>query len=436
MSNNYILIRLDNEAIYLNNSLVISYKDTNLPKDHFKFKTTKPIYWKVRQVLYLGESNSLTVEVVDFRVVEHDEFADQQPKLPVHSLLFWPLDWLIFQDFIYSYTLNKIRHALRNVPDPPLSESRKKPSEEELKQFRADQEAFKRSAPNLFHQEVEQVEDRIIEVKVKFEESYFGDQQIRFTAKYKPAKETWDLVIENTKIKREFEHIKPWFIKKIGKSFTVSITLRFLGRQWKPVLISSPEIDRINEELIEEVKTDIVKQLLRVEGRDPKKEIYTEDEVFRENTDDENALNLDANQILQILIKDGKAKNVKQLEFLSKEKQQVNEQIRFTLKPKFGFLFKIRTLAHDFYLWELLDSHATYIWQIAVEGKSRRDEFYAIITQAISFIKANGREAYKKEYKRNGNKNYVFHFLEHVRNDLTQDESFELWKLKLHAIVK
>ena len=57
-------------------------------------------------------------------------------------------------------------------------------------------------------------------------------------------------------------------------------------------------------------------------------------------------------------------KNQKQLMYLSGAIQSGTDKIRFTLEPKFGFLFTFNKDGVNHYCWELLQSHASYIWTI------------------------------------------------------------------------
>ncbi len=164
------------------------------------------------------------------------------------------------------------------------------------------------------------------------------------------------------------------------------------------------------------------------------KSVFNNDEIFGildENSNNSNVLNSSANNILEILIENGLAKNIKQLEYLSRDKQSLNEKLRFTLKPHFGFLFKVETPTKQFFIWELLNSHATYLW----EKTSQDKDFYVFVEQEISFIKENGREEYRKYYKNLISKDFAFHLIEHEGADLTEEERLHAWKSKLEMIM-
>ena len=50
-------------------------------------------------------------------------------------------------------------------------------------------------------------------------------------------------------------------------------------------------------------------------------------------------MNVSAKDILEIFIKNATVKNVRQLEYLAKDKHNLNERVQYTIKPLFGFVF-------------------------------------------------------------------------------------------------
>lgn len=165
--------------------------------------------------------------------------------------------------------------------------------------------------------------------------------------------------------------------------------------------------------------------------KDDGKSVFNHDEIFGilNEGDDANVFNSSADNILEILMENGLAKNIRLLEFLSRDKHTLNEKLRFTLKPHFGFLFKVESPTKQFFIWELLNSHATYVWEQEIDNT----DFYYFIEQEISFIKANGREEYRRYYKNLPSKKFEFHLIEHDSADLTEEERFQTWKNKLEA---
>jgi hypothetical protein len=437
MNDKAIILRIDNSSIYINGSLRLGYENSNLPKQYFKFKNELLIHLAVEQLSYDKETGTLRVRVVDYAPLHYNELYEQAPKFPIQRIEFEKMDWSKFSPLVYSYTLSRLQENFYNASETYVSNAGSDENDAVKQRIKWDMEHLRSNAPNLFFQEPRTpvIENLQTVVKVKFEEATFHDGQISFTAKLKDFNLSKEFSIENENLKKEFENIKPWFIKRIGKSFIVTVNLKLVDRQIEEANAVSEDIALINQEVIESIKTQRVLMLVKTaRKKENDKSVFTNEEVFGVLDEDEtesNVFNSSADNILEILIDNGLAKNVKQLEFLSRDKQSLNERLRFTLKPHFGFLFKIETNSKQLFVWELLNSHATYIWE--KEGNS--SDFYQFIEQEISFIKTNGREEYRRYYKNLQTKDYQFHLIEHESADLTEDERFQSWKSKLEGTI-
>lgn len=434
MNSKPIALLLDNNFIYLNEVVRLTYMQSNLPKKYFQF-STKPIPGLlVEQVSYSRESGTLKVRVIDYSPSGDQEFWEEEPEAPVRRIEFEKMDWNKFSPLIYSYTLSQIEGMFFNASEAYSSASATDTDEALKERLKWDIEHLRNKSPNLFFQEPRTpvIEEIQTVVKVKFEEATFRDGQITFKAKLKDFSIIREFSIENENLRAEFENIKPWFVKKIGKSFIVSITLKLADKEITDATAFSEDISTINSEMIESINTQRVLMLVKTARiKDDGKSVFNHDEIFGilNEGDDANVFNSSADNILQILMDNGLAKNIRQLEFLSRDKQSLNEKLRFTLKPHFGFLFKAQTPTKQFFIWELLNSHATYVWENEVDDIN----FYQLIEQEISFIKGNGREEYRRYYKHLPSKTFRFHLIEHDSADLTEEERFQTWKNKLEA---
>lgn len=433
-----IILRLDNNAIHFNSELQLSYDQSNLHKEHFRLVKERLVYLEAEMVHFIKESGTLRVKVVDYSSSKHTDFLQQQPKDQIRRIEFEKMDWEKFSSLVYSYTLSReLDENFFNVREPFWALRKSEDKEDAKQKDRWDMEQLRRKAPNLFFQgpRTPVVENIQTVVKVKFEEATFGDGQISFMAKLKDYHIIHQFTILNLNLKKEFENIKPWFVKKIGKSFIVSVTLKLVDGRVEEATATSEDISSINEEMIESIKTQRVLMLVKAaRKKDNEQVVFDNDEIFGvldEADTGSNVFNSSADNILEILIVNGLAKNIKQLEFLSRDKQSLNEKLRFTLKPHFGFLFKVETSLKQFFIWELLNSHATYVWE-----NERTDlNFYQTVEEEIAFIRANGREEYRRHYKSLLNKTFKFQIIEHDNADLTEEERFHSWKRKLEAMM-
>ncbi len=419
MSNRYLTVKLDNTKISLADGLHIGYNMTNLPKKAFSFKTMQPLYWRLEQKQFDPISGILSVRVDDYNLPVDTILVEDELKAQIRHLNFEKLNWEKFQPLIYSYTLNQLRDSIFNYRDPLLGLT--SGEGEDLK-------FLKRTAPNLFFEKREpEKHEKEIEIRVKYDEAKFDDSKICFSVNIKPYNLRKELEIVNLNLRPEFEYIKPFFIKRLGKSFLVNIKLKLADNQIEEFIAHSADIDSINESLVSSIKVTLVLNLrhLKVERED--KALYNIKELSKE-AKELSHLNVTPEDILQILVENGKVKNVKQLEYLAKDRQNLNERILFTVKPHFGFVFSDLHLKQCF-IWELLNSHATYVW--ICNANENNLNLGKIVEQAIAIIKSEGREVYKKYYKGIENPGYDFGIIEHSSNNLTDDKRFDEWKTKL-----
>ncbi len=434
MKSKSIALILDNNLIYINGVVRLTYDNSNLPKKYFQFSTKPLPCLVVEQVSYARESGTLTVRVIDYSPPDNYQIQEEEFENPIHRIEFEKMDWNKFSPLVYSYTLSQMEEMFFNPSEAYSSASPQNSNDALKQQTRWNAEHLRNIAPHSFAQESRMpiVEQIPMVVKVKFEDAMFGDGQITFKAKLKDYKVIRDFSVANENLRSEFENIKPWFVKRIGKSFIVTIHLKLVDGQIDDAIAFSEDISTINNEMIESIKTQRVLMLVKTARiKDDNKAVFDKDEVFGvlDEGQGTNVFDSSVDNIIEIVVKNGLAKNLRQLEFLSKDKHSLDEKLRFTLKPLFGFLFKVETTTKQFFIWELLNSHATYVWEKEINDT----EFYQFVEQEISFIKVNGREEYRRYYKSIVYKNFEFHIIEHDGAELTEEERFQAWRNKLEA---
>lgn len=242
--------------------------------------------------------------------------------------------------------------------------------------------------------------------------------------------------IENPGIRAEFNEIKYFFHKVFGhKSFTISGMLVYENSIINGVEnVSSVEIESINESIIQKVKTLQIEDIQKIMIVDDKRLFTIEEiiDVLKKEAEGGKVLLESDKELVDILNKNHALKNKKQLEYLSGVLQDNKTQIRFTLHPKFGFLFTFYRDNRVFYCWELLDSFATYLW--SHNRDLSKDNDYSRIEKDINYIIENGRNKYKSAYK---NKRIVtgldFISINHTENNKEDNERFSIWKSKIQS---
>lgn len=431
-----LIIKVDNENIHLSPATMVSIHQSNIPIEHCKFRRNEDIFWRVDLVDYDDSTNCWKMKVVDYSVQDPKNFSRQKSTRKVDRLEFEPFDWLGIKRHLTSYTKIKLHHMLIN-PDAtefvsddvvqksiPIS-SRKENSTLELQYLTAD---------NLTEYQPK-IETKNYEFSVAFVEASFRRGHVVFNKKVKGFEESLEFHVHNDYILAEFDNIKQWFAKSLkSKKFNVQAVITTADGKLREISARSVEIEMIDVNLIESVKFQRTIALTKAPNlTKADKTLFTSDEIFKEietTSQEGNALNQTESEILGILIDKHQTRNRKQLEYLSSTMQSERSKLRFTLYPNFGFLFFVEGRENNHFVWELLNSHATYIWSID-KSKGDLEVQYQRIQVAINIIRESGREQYKHAYKQKKIDNdLIFSLIEHESSELL--DGFIKWKHKLN----
>lgn len=443
---NELIIKVDNQVIHLCPGLTVPTRQTNIPIDYCKFRSHKDIFWKVQLLQYNAATKCWKMQVVDYFVNDIKNFERQKSTREVERIAFEPFDWLRFERNLISYQKNQLLNVLHNHDTDSFFR-------EEVTQT----PAKNLSATNFYNQTINDhlnqeqpsldafiqaerqpiVETLKVEFSVYFTDANFKDGNVIFSKNIKEFGDQIDFKIKNDYVRAEFENIKSWFAKKLKtKKFKVNAAITTTDGKVTEVTASSPQIAMIDSELIDSIRYQRTLSLTkspRVKETD--QSLYTADEIFAEmDTDDleENVFNQNEHEILSILLNNSKTRNRKQLEYLSGSKQAEKSKLRFTLHPNFGFLFFIEGKKNNHFVWELLNSHATYIW--STENSEKEIELqYKRIEASINTIREVGREQYKRAYRQNQHdSDLVLSIIEHEDITSKSVDGFVKWKHKLN----
>jgi hypothetical protein len=440
-----LIIKVDNEGIHLSPGLAVPIQHTNIPIEHCKFRTHQEIYWRVELLDYNSDNKCWKVKVVDYFANDIKNFEHQKSTREVNRIAFEKLDWLKFEQHLISYHKIKLREILYNHDTNRFF--REKPKQKPVTTF--SNESFYQNVgvnmsqtPNNPTEFFQKIRDPLItihrvEFTIYFSEALFMLGYVTFTKKIKEVNDKVVFKIKNEYILAEFENIKSWFSKKLKtKKFKVNATITTTDGKVSDFTATSPHIAMIDEELIDSIRyqrTITLTKSPRVHKTD--KSLFTADEIFGEMETDDlegNVFRQNEGDILSFLLDNYKIRNRRQLEYLSGSKQAEKIKLRFTLHPNFGFLFFIEGNENNHFVWELLNSHATYIWSIDKSEKEIELQ-YKRIEASINTIRDSGRDQYKRAYRQNHLDNdLLFCVIEH--DNITSDfvDGFVKWKHKLN----
>lgn len=440
MAHRILIIRVDNERIHFNPELAISIQASNIPQKHLTFSSRKSIYWKVEMLEYNAEGRRLKVAVLDYAFGETQQFIEQKPKKQVAQILFEKFDWKKLEPLLIHYKSSALKEVLINLNTDPFSVDSSGSIETENKfhnTSRNEEYEWDVDDPNIHGQKALQtivIEERFT---MPFTKVKFVLGSVRCSKHISKLDQVIDFEILNENLLPEFENIKNWFSKKL-KTKKISVTVKIVVKDGEVIeqKATSKQIDRINSELIDGVKHQRTLALVR----DPRisdldKSLFTAEEIFNQvNTNDieGNVFAQSELDVLNILMNQENVRNKKHLAYLSGKKQSVDHKLRYTLFPDFGFLFLIEGETSNHFVWELLQSHATFIWSLE-RGNGKIARQYKRVEGFINFVRLHGREHYKRGNRQGDlDSDIVFRVIKHdkIGSDLVDD--FPIWRARLN----
>jgi hypothetical protein len=233
-----------------------------------------------------------------------------------------------------------------------------------------------------------------------------------------------EFTIINPYLRKEHETIKEYICKRLGKkTFVIATVIRELGWTITSTEATSADIATIDERFFQQLTIQRVKANL---GALPISQTLHDLSAmpgpFPVTLDD----------VIRIVTNDHQHRNSYALDCLAK-KHDLHQPVYMTAKPRFGFLFYISDARAHHYIWELLDSHATYVWSF---GKPAYTIASALMLteQKIRKILAEGRIPYKREAKQVAASEQFLIIEHHILESLGTLDVLR-WKNELDAII-
>lgn len=348
---------------------------------------------------------------MDYGPRDLGSFRDQRPKFPIRSLVFRDIDWLELKKILYKYS-PALFEGITRQPEVSSDAAR----------F-GGMEKYSGKVPD------KRAGSHEVDFSISLKRVTFKYGYVEFEKPLPDLKLREVMRIENSFILPEFEFIKSYFFKVFGKK-TIQVRGRIHISDGGETThqLASPEIRMIDEQFLAGIKKIMIEeavkkpQIITVD-----KGLFTEDD-FLEGLHDEklgDTLSPSEQDILHTLLDAKGVRNRKQLEYLAGKIQTHSEKIRFTLNPNFGFLFFHQGERNTHYIWELINSHATYVWTFP--GSKSMPGHLNKVEEIINFIRINGRTAYVD------NVDEIFHKVIHRGGQLK--DAFPRWRHELNALL-
>ncbi len=386
------LIKIWQDKVYYTRENFIPLSETNFPESA-GFSYLNEIIWEVELVEFDKAGKVLKINITDYYPENTLPFSVQRSKDEIKSIQFKHLDLDRLRPFLNRYSPLDFdefadEKALKGqtIPRQPKSAIPVNPGNDSLDPGETRSIHFRESFKYYFKDAHFNL--GFVEVRKKF---YFLNQPMVFQ-------------IYNSEILPEFDYIKSFFPKVFNgkKKFTVEVWIEMENDKILKAKATSPEIDRINESLIDSIKQLRTLSLASRLAPDIDKSLFTPDEIFsqaEEDGIDGNVFKQDGQDILKTFLSEKEIRNKKQLEYIAGYKQSPGQKIRFTLRPLFGFLFFVEGETMNHFCWELLNSHATYLWSF--DKTEQLENQLLRVESSINLIRDMGRQKYKDAYRQN-----------------------------------
>lgn len=415
------IIKVTNNRIYLNESDFIPIEWTNIPKKHLIFIEHKEIFWKVEVTNYEKTKNALFLNVIDYKNDEIELFKKQSLKGKIDFIYFEKFQWENqLEPLLSFYQFSELSPYISNEP---MVFSKNKTQKNAMIDFK----------------KIESIEssNQIHFVK-KIDKCIFRMGYVSCSYFYPKINQTIEINIPNSSILPEFDAIKFWFAKVLKtNNIRINATVKMRDNQVIKCVAHSKEVESINESIIDTVKrTRTLTLSKKVRAIEIDKSLFTAEDVFEINSNDKigNIFKQDELSIIDILISQGEIRNKKEIIYLSTVAQSTQSKIKFTNHPFFGFIFLIEGERNRHFVWELLNTHATYIWSFEKATESIEIQFDRI-ENIINAIIEMGREQYKTAYKKRIiDEDIQFNVIKHKDKNSQFVDEFPKWKYNLNQL--
>ena len=207
-----------------------------------------------------------------------------------------------------------------------------------------------------------------------------------------------EITIPKYDIREEFDAVKNYFANILKtKKIEVKVYIEITDDEVSSIEAKSPEIEKINKNLIDNVKFEFVKDTIRKKiNIDIDKSLFTMDEYFETFADEKfkaNTFYKNDKELFEDLLSISNTKHYKHLRFLSSKHSHSIMKLRFVHK-QFSFIFLIEGDRNYHIIWETLDTEeATYVWHISKDINILKTTLIKI-EEIINVIKVQGKTAY------------------------------------------
>lgn len=397
-----ILFR-DNKA-YLTNDKAFTFEQLGLPDIVKEFKYNA--FWTINILSHHTDEKKIFCEITSYQIGETD-FSSKQQSLAtelneITTITFRSIDTI---------------GLLKTISDKVKSNL---------------------AVPTVSNTEL-QTETEILPNKTLINETFivplknirFKLGGVSFDKKFREHKEILEVTIPNYDIREEFDAVKNYFANVLNtKKIEVTVNIEIIDGNVTSMEAKSPEIEKIDKQLIDNVKFEFVKSTTKKKIKvEIDKSLFTMDEYFDTFADEKfksNTFYKNDKELFEDLLTISDTKHYKNLRFLSSKHSYDIMKLRFVHKP-FSFIFLIKGERNYHIVWETLDTEeATYVWHITKDISILKMTLRKI-EDIINVIKVEGKTAYINST------DDAFRRIYHDYSNLV--DGFVKWKGELESIL-
>jgi hypothetical protein len=429
-----LYICMSNDQIGLGAEAVVQVSSTNLPMAHMRFRTVVPIYWEVEQLAYDANLGVLKVRVKNYRPGDVTQrFLQQHPKAPVKGLLFEKFDWKEMQRHLVSFQKIMLEEYLYNLEARPFANT------EHLMHLIGQVKPKVAASSSDKPRPQEAYQSHQLQAKIGWKNVTLMQGYALCRVAVKWHHQEVELRVPNSFLLPEFEVIKPWFAKKAGVArFEITAQVKcYTDGRLEAERVACAVLEGIGPEFIEGIRYQRIYGIARKPGKfQPDKALFSTDDIFdalSEVLEGGNLFGDTEEAMLQMFLEKADVRNKQELGFLA-GLQIPAERLRYTLFPHFGFVFLIQGKKSRHFVWELLNSHATYVWSAPLEQNhaTQWEQVEALINQ----VREMGRDQYKQSYVRNPvESDWLFQVVAHENKNSDFVDAFPRWKHRLMSLL-
>jgi len=391
-----LILKFTGQKCYFNPSVFIELNQTNLPTEEFAF-SNKGVYWLTQMTAFNKENKALSLSVINYNLKINSEWKNQNPKSSIDHLFFVHIDWELFKNNIAYYTAS-------------------------CKKLIPTQDDYKKQIPASL---------ATIEHTVSLSQATIEAGFISYYKKVKWAEEKIQFKVPHPLMIPEFNLIKPYFEKILKKkTFKVLVNLHSRNKEVSIDSARSHDLSQINEDSLHIIKQFQIKDWKKKLDQKPQSKpiIPLEESEF-----DSTFGNIDEFEkaLLFHFFEDENIRNKKQLQYLSSI-MHAHQKLLITVQPQFGFIFTVIGEQMTHCIWELINSHASYVWSFESKGLSKKH--IRSLEEEFSIINSQGR-AYYKLNNNSQKQKFYFNTLQHKNLNNPLIDHFAKWRLQLDQMM-